>query len=654
MAHACICQSYEDGFQARGNVLINYTADKYAPPSADIGDPEKYYWPKAIARFKKYGVNDSIANRYIELFKNNSPFHFTLIGMARIASLYSQAPSMQRNNLQYLREVFKRKDSFNAWTGEGTENHVGMSRTSGYLFAQYALHHDEFKEEAKERLRQMDEWIKTTAKRNYEVGTGEWNSSTYGAYNIIGWLNLYDFATDSSIRLIARAALDYYACELSLHYSYGAIGGSEMRGGNSSLHTATSYLGWLWFGEMHDAYAKEGVLKGSQAIQCVHAVTSKYRPPLIAVDIARKNVKMPEQYVGSQPSYLLDKRSFIKETFYLGKGFTLGSTVSPYGGYTGSTAQVIAWKLVVEKERGKLPAEISGNGMFYDGMPLNGRDPYTQVVQHKNVLIQMTSVPRDVNERFKQVEKIIKQWQLDWRSDFDKRFPDDPYKKKNMVTLRENIKIVNQSFLHLPLDVVIDSSKQDMWGYIGNAFLRVRSLKRKLPRMVLQDGRCYLIDEAPLGEMCGFMLEIGDKSEYTNLKEFKASLAKSRVETKRSHSVKYVSLSGDVVQAQFATSGYFTEATSDWGYGKTTPSVMITSPPLRQPEWPQGEGWGKVPVLSVNDKRVNAYEPWPIWQGPQLTLDNRVLVLRNDQALYSVDFSSSIPVFSERPTQEKP
>jgi hypothetical protein len=40
MAHACICQSYEDGFQARGNVLINYTADKYAPPSADIGDPE--------------------------------------------------------------------------------------------------------------------------------------------------------------------------------------------------------------------------------------------------------------------------------------------------------------------------------------------------------------------------------------------------------------------------------------------------------------------------------------------------------------------------------------------------------------------------------------------------------------------------------------
>jgi hypothetical protein len=70
---------YELGFKQRANQIIVQTADVYTPPSPDIGDPEKYYWPKVMARFEKYGTKDTLGNRLIRLFAKNSPFHFILV-----------------------------------------------------------------------------------------------------------------------------------------------------------------------------------------------------------------------------------------------------------------------------------------------------------------------------------------------------------------------------------------------------------------------------------------------------------------------------------------------------------------------------------------------------------------------------------------------
>ena len=55
-------QSSEVEFRKRSELVLTQAADHYHPPSFNIGDPEKYYWPYVIARFEKYGIQDSIAN----------------------------------------------------------------------------------------------------------------------------------------------------------------------------------------------------------------------------------------------------------------------------------------------------------------------------------------------------------------------------------------------------------------------------------------------------------------------------------------------------------------------------------------------------------------------------------------------------------------
>jgi hypothetical protein len=58
--------------------IIDYIADNYQPPSLSIGDPEKYYYPIAMARMVKYGENDSIANEYISILGKKRRFPFCI------------------------------------------------------------------------------------------------------------------------------------------------------------------------------------------------------------------------------------------------------------------------------------------------------------------------------------------------------------------------------------------------------------------------------------------------------------------------------------------------------------------------------------------------------------------------------------------------
>ena len=316
-------------FQQKAEILIAQTADKYRPPNMDIGDPEKYYWPKTIARFEKYGVTDSLGNAWITAMKDNSPFHFTLLGMARLLHLYPHVPAIKAHRITILKKVFERTDNYNAWTSEGTENHTGMSRTSGYLFAQEAMNFPDVFPEAAQKLQQMKDWVLTWSEKALNYGTGEWNSAIYTAYNLCGFLNLYDFAKDKAVRLAAKKVLDFYAAEMALHYSFGIIGGAEMRGNGAveGDYTATRYLAWLWFEEA----SKVPDFSGSQYIQALHAVTSAYRPDVTLFDLAHKKFNEALWVLGSKPSYLFEEAHFVKQFFYATKSFTMGTAVSPYG-----------------------------------------------------------------------------------------------------------------------------------------------------------------------------------------------------------------------------------------------------------------------------------------------------------------------------------
>ena len=163
-----------------------------------------------------------------------------------------------------------------------------MSRTSGYLYAQYALGNPLFPQ-ASRKLADTKSWILYYSKRIYQTGTGEWNSSVYQSYSIAGWLNLYDLAADVEVRNAARAVLDYYTAESALHTFYGITSGAEMRGSSStSTVSGYDYLSWMWFGNSPKDQTASSFWTPKEYSQSVHAAVSTYRPNPIAVSLAFK------------------------------------------------------------------------------------------------------------------------------------------------------------------------------------------------------------------------------------------------------------------------------------------------------------------------------------------------------------------------------
>jgi hypothetical protein len=651
----CICSaavaSNEYGFRERSEIIIGHTADIYIPPSMSIGDPEKYYWPKAMARFEKYGISDAAANEWIEQLKERSPFHFTLVGMARLMSLYGHAPAIGNNKLLLLQKVFERNDSHNPWTSEGTENHIAMDRTSGYLFAQHALQYPQYFPDAPQKLVHLKDWISRWSKRMYQYGTGEWNSSIYQAYHIIGWLNLYDFADDPEVKIMARAVLDYYSAEMALHYSWGTYGGSEKRGrgtGNNNF-SASGYICWLWFGShYHGASFLPG---GQEYIQSMHAITSSYRPPANCLPLARKEGQMQSWYINSKPSYLYEKPAFVKQFFYVDENFTMGTAISPYGGWTGSTSQIVNWKLAIRRDESPVPFEISGNGRFRGNWSGSAGNPWTQFAQYKNVLVQLTRTPVNKNEIIEEVKATTEQWAVDWQRDFSMRFPND--NKGNVVNFAGNIVAENISFFNLPMEAKLKFANGNCFADLGDVFLFIGLIgteEAAAARNLLEEsGRQILTVQAPDGQLCGFVMEVIPGDQWESFETFMENYTNKALLVTVDNGISFRSQGGDVLDVSFSPSGTFCEALYDWGYGAVEQRAFVSAPPFRQPQWPKGEGYGKLPAIKVNGETITMDKDWPVFRGPKFVLENRIMEIKGERSVYWVDYSGRYPVFTITP-----
>ncbi len=665
------CEDEETGFRQRSALLQKTIADEYRPPSMDIGDPEKYYWPKAMARMEQYGVEDSMANEWILQLSDHSPFHFTMVGMARILHRYAGAPGLEASRTKILKRAFERVDSHNPWTGEGTENHTHMARCSGYLHAQAALEYPGIFPDAREKMDLMKQWIMEWSRKMYRYGTGEFNSSIYQAYSVISWLNLYDFARDREVRLAARAVLDYFAAETALHYSWGTTGGSEMRGSGAqnSNRNATNYLAWLWFGEG----TREPVfgISGNQYIQSIHAITSQYRPPSQVVDLARKQKSSESWYRGSKPEYLFAHPSYVKQFFFVEADHTLGSCISPYGGWTGTTFQMVNWKLVIRPDPGELPLEVGGNGRYFDEWSGKSTNPFTQVFQHRNTLIQLTLTPANAREIQKVIISTVEEWKRLWKRDFDRRFPQEAHKGKSyqIINYVDRIAGENQSYINLP-DQIRTVRRGDLFCVeIGRSCLAIRLIGHPAKGEPLQvegktaRGRRFLIAEEAPGRLCGLVLEVHPQRDFSCLECFADQVEEhTRLDLSRAntdHLVRYTNLGGDLLEMQYVTGGSFSEATVDWGFGPVTPRVSLHSPPFFQPDWPSGPGYGRVPRVKVNGSEVDFAVSWPVFDGPGMRLKEGILEIGNRTAdsgdpgvsgdpgeIYRVDYSGRLPRFS--------
>ncbi|MDR2914982.1 MAG: hypothetical protein LBV74_09160, partial [Tannerella sp.] len=616
-------------------LIVNYTADRYQPPSFDIGDPEKYYYPVALARFHKYGLNDSLANQYVSCLGARGVFHFATVGLVRILYQFPDAPAVKQGFIPILEHQLEG----NLWTSEGTENHLHMERTSGLLIAQAALKYlPHKKEEAAYKYEMMKEWVLKWAKGLYTHGEGEWNSSIYHTYSIISWLNLYDFADDMAVKKAAQAVIDFYTAEMALHYSWGTTGGVEMRGAGVTdvNRNATNYLCWLWFGS--DAYGDLG-MHGSQVIQSVHAILSTYRPHPAMIALARKNHLEDSWYTQTRPSYLFEDPCYVRQFFYIGKNYTLGSCISGYGGYTGATSQIVPWRMVVRREN-RLPYEIGGNSFYYNEWSGKTKTPYTQHVQHKNVLIQMTLTPVDVKNLTCRVHQIVDQWRILWAQDYKKRFPG--VKKNNVVTQRpaEQLNFENASFINIPKTSYVLEG-QLLIADLETVFLVIHFFNN--PQFIsvsdsMLKNRLIIADKASLGKLCGYVAEVIEKTAYSTFALLCAEVRnKNRLQC-LDRQINYHSISGFCIEAMYNDDGTFTEPIFDWGYGTTQQQSIMTSPPFRQPDWPAGKGFGKIPGFQIDGEAVDFHTSCPLFNGREVYMKDGKLQIEAGQMKYQMQY----------------
>ena len=213
--------------------------------------------------------------------------------------------------------------------------------------------------------------------RLYSTGLGEWDSENYFGHTTSSFLNLYDFAEDKEVRVQAKAALDWLMIAAALKYRHGGWAAPTKRdyGGASRVFGSLSARFFeIYFGDT-------ATPNPDPEPDVVHAITSRYRPPLVALAIARKNFE-PVEMLEAKPHY--DKWSAKEspeywQTMFYGKTFQMGSIASriPAG-------DVSPFKLGADNGK-------RGVDFFYaNTMPVigqQGKNKGDQIGQHRNLLV---------------------------------------------------------------------------------------------------------------------------------------------------------------------------------------------------------------------------------------------------------------------------
>lgn len=271
----------------------------------------------------------------------------------------------------------------NSWVDiRNTDNLKLMRDTSVYLFAE-ETGNEEVRKIYANHIRRFVEGLHT-------VGMSEWDSENFLGHSVAPLLNLHDFAKDPSIRQWAKVALDWITLTGDLKYRHGIWGGPNKRDYNHPIvfGGSASALFWLWFG---DTPSKPTHFESDE----IHLITSNYRPPLAAVEIARKNGLTDHTIHSCKPGleswnhYETSKPQF-RETLYFGSSFQLGTL------WRGTQAPDInGFKLLVDHAgRGadaivaapcSDPARI-GSPMYLEGILA----PKSAIGQNRNLAVYLT------------------------------------------------------------------------------------------------------------------------------------------------------------------------------------------------------------------------------------------------------------------------
>lgn len=339
----------ETGFAKRAKLIIDglkgEDLSKWRRGYFAGGDPGKYLPGAAMA---KLIVDPSAAD--VRKYMNDGrsykeSYHFAVVNWGRFLPLFGSV--LTDETQKKLADHHGRSNRY--FNQGGTENHKIMWLAAAAVLPHYVVG-NRFSGLSKEKaIAQARDHLRTYVKGLYAAGQGEWDSSTYLMFDLHGMLNIYDFSKDEDTRLIAKAALDWYAAGYALKYRDGAFTAPNQRGfAKGVVKTIGDQTGWLWWGLQggHELAEARGFR------YAMHAATSSWRPGKVLCKIAQKKLPgLPVEQRNTKPNYWYGLRQqpragVYHETVYIAEKFTVGTLWNGHG------SQMTRFMVAVESDRG--------------------------------------------------------------------------------------------------------------------------------------------------------------------------------------------------------------------------------------------------------------------------------------------------------------
>lgn len=256
--------------------------------------------------------------------------------------------------------------------GRNTDNLRAMRETSVYLMAE---------ETGNEATRQIyKSKIKRYVSALYNIGMGEWDSEVYHGHTFAPYLNLYDFAQDTEVKQWAKMALDWLSMAASVKYYRGGWGSPVKRdygGSNGVMRSDSARTFWLYFGDTP-------VANNRPELDSLYLITSRYRPPLAVMELARKNFNKPVEILASKPLYENWKPGNNQspgywETQFIGASYQMGSLAGTF-----PDGDVAPFKLMAFNQHKGVDFFVANTGK--NGVK-PGKNPGDEIGQYRNLLI---------------------------------------------------------------------------------------------------------------------------------------------------------------------------------------------------------------------------------------------------------------------------
>ncbi len=409
-----------EGFAKRREALLEALASndlsKWRTGYFSGGDPGKYLPGPAMARLL-INPDDTEARKYMN--DERSPkenYHFAALNWARFRPMFSDALTDETK-----RKLAGEAAKYGAYLNpSGTENHKIMNLTAAAVLPHYLEGGRIAFKDGETALADVKERLRLYVKGLYEVGQGEWDSPTYLMFDLHGMLNVYDFSKDPEMRLIAAAALDWFAAGYALKYRSGIYVGPNQRGHYThAFQSIGDQTGWLWWGgdarprNLRDFYF------------AIHPATSGWRPNAVLTHIARKDLPgLPVTLQNRKPNYWYGSSAkkdpgFHPETLHVSPSFTMGSIWRGFG------SQITRFQIVADSPEGPVtltgghPRKSDHTGKKLDEITYqDGGGRYDQTAQFGPLFINLSRIPDDEPVDFtfvsfpqgSQPEKIGNRW----------------------------------------------------------------------------------------------------------------------------------------------------------------------------------------------------------------------------------------------------